>query len=433
MASLLSLPVLTLVVLAHLLLLVASRRLNALFLLAAVYLALTQLSVSSNVPGFQAMKYARLYTSLLMVVVGIGAFRARVFRPTSNALLPFLIWYICAGLWSASPFWGLAWKSLFTCAFLGGLALAWGGRDRKDLIQGLRFLTLVTGILGLASLRAAIANPVDSLRGERLAVGGICANTVAVNCAISLALCLYVALHDTSRIWRALAGVFACAHVAIIVAAGSRTGVAVAVFVLLFHFCTVAKRPVYVLAVGACVVGVGLLLAAQVGNELGLDRILHESVEKRWGMLYGKAQTANESPMVGQGAVVISGRDFHALSNVNSHNLYIQIAVELGVIGLAIFLGGMAVVAYRTVQMHRFLRPDPRFARLAVLPPVLLGAILLEGMGSSATLGSTQFTTLFLGFSVGLIDRLPELAIRARRLPAPKAGFAPVHFRTAKA
>jgi O-antigen ligase len=347
-----------------------------------------------------------------MILLGVGVLGVRIRRPATIAMMPFLIWYVCAALWSASPLWGLAWKSLFTCAFVAGLVYAHGIREREDLIQGLRILMLVTGILGVASLRAALANPVDSLRGDRLAVGGICANTIAVNCAMSLVLSLYVALNDASKVWRALAAASACGHVAIIGAAGSRTGAAVGMFVLLVSLWPAVRRPIYLVAVSAGVLAAGLLFAAQVGNEKGLDRILHHGVAKRWEVLSLKARAVGESPIVGQGAVVISGRDFHGLSNVNSHNLYIQMGVELGCVGLAFFLGGLAIVAYRAVRMYQGVRSNRLLGGIAIVPVAMIGAVLVEGMGSSGTLGSTQFTTLFLGVGVGLIDRIPELATR---------------------
>jgi O-antigen ligase len=98
----------------------------------------------------------------------------------------------------------------------------------------------------------------------------------------------------------------------------------------------------------------------------------------------------------------------------NLHSMYIQTLVETGLLGVMVMLGCTMQIASAGMQVRRFfwrVRVTPLLARL---PLVLLVGILLLGVAESGPIMGSTPDTILLGFAIGLIDRLPQLAIADR-------------------
>jgi tetratricopeptide (TPR) repeat protein len=83
------------------------------------------------------------------------------------------------------------------------------------------------------------------------------------------------------------------------------------------------------------------------------------------------------------------------------HNLFLQIAVEQGLPGLAAFLGLLGVVIWRLVGLYR--RREPGGA-LRLAPTAALVALLVQGIGEAGNYTSRMVLIGFLpfGFALGL-------------------------------
>ena len=95
-------------------------------------------------------------------------------------------------------------------------------------------------------------------------------------------------------------------------------------------------------------------------------------------------------------------------SSANCHNLYLQVLTETGIVGSAIFLAALVQILLRSrnVKYELYGTDQPE---LLALPLGLLASIAVHGMVEASALFGTTALPLLLGYSVGLIDRLPAL------------------------
>jgi O-antigen ligase len=111
-----------------------------------------------------------------------------------------------------------------------------------------------------------------------------------------------------------------------------------------------------------------------------------------------------KSPLIGIGWLHF-GR---SKSSANCHNLYLQVLTETGIVGAAIFLAALVQILLRSrdVQYELYGTDQPE---LLALPLGILASIAVHGMVEASALFGTTALPLLLGYSVGLIDRLPSL------------------------
>ena len=96
-------------------------------------------------------------------------------------------------------------------------------------------------------------------------------------------------------------------------------------------------------------------------------------------------------------------------SSANTHNIYLHVLAECGVIGGFLFLAMLFNIfnVYRNGVAEMKAGMDPH--DLTYFSAGILASMLLHGMVESSTLLGTSTNALFLGFSVGLLDRSTTL------------------------
>ena len=108
------------VIVSHVALLIASRWLNSLFLIAGAYFVLSPISTASDLPLVGIAKHGRVYVILLLLFVAIFLLRLYRLRAVAIAFLLYVGFYVFAGIWSDAPIAALKYKGLYGLAVLSG-------------------------------------------------------------------------------------------------------------------------------------------------------------------------------------------------------------------------------------------------------------------------------------------------------------------------
>ena len=88
------------------------RKVNPLYLLAGAFIILSPISGAREMAGLDIAKWARVYVSLMMVIIGLFGYRIFRIGFASKMLLVFTGFYVFAAVWSDMPIMGLLFKSL---------------------------------------------------------------------------------------------------------------------------------------------------------------------------------------------------------------------------------------------------------------------------------------------------------------------------------
>lgn len=399
-------------ILAHVAMFVASRKINPLFMLAGVILLLAPFSAAPELALGVMIKWVRGYALIMLLVIGFFKFRSGLLRPVSQVWLLFVALYVLSGVYSTLPHAALSYKAQFGLVALAGIFLAYGVRDQKELIRGLRFLGVAAGILAFIVLGHLVMHPTSFVVFGRVNILGVFPTRIAGNLAALVLICTYLALNERSGFWKTIAS-FSCGLLAIVIAVtGSRGPASVVVMGFLIQLLPQSGRRLRMLMLPVFVVGVGLLVLDMAGNQLTVERLI-STEDTRTGVWGRTVDTIMERPLLGYGWLY-DRLEGGGVSGANAHNLYLQVAVDMGLLGLAFFGVCLLVVAYGTVQMYGFLRRQRTLSRLAILPVSLIAATLLDGMVTTDGLSPSSIA-LMMAFGVGLVDRLPELALAQRR------------------
>jgi O-antigen ligase len=403
------------VVAAHAGLVLAGRRVHPLFILGGAFLLLAPLSMADDFQSVGIIKFARLYSTLLMLALGVAAYGLLPVGKASAALLGFAIFYVAASQWSDRPTQALLYKGLFTMTLSAGIFLGHAPRTTAELLRGLRCLGLVAGIAGVAVFAQFATAPASSLQGGRLAVWGLNANTVAMTAAGLAILCGYLAFHETSKRWRAAALAVLGLLGIVILASGSRGGLLMALVGVMVPAVPLVKRPGRLAAV-LLAAGVMIFATLQLVRVERLDRLADFTAGTRdstWEFAWKKI---HEAPWMGHGWIATDRG-----STANLMSVYLQTLAETGLVGLIVLGSALVMIAVQAARMHGRLRHAGKpLADLSYLALGLVAAVLLHGFAESGTLLGSTINSFLLGLGVGLIDHLPRLAMRRKGRPCRK-------------
>lgn len=410
-------------VISHALLAAFARRLNPLMAVIAAFFVFAPLSAAIDLPGFEAFKYARLYCSILIVLVGVFLMRAGKPRPAGLVFLLWAVYYMAAALYGPAPVPGLKMKGLYVLVVLSGLVAAYGLRGMADLRIGLRMILIGSGLFSLILLREMVTNPGAASAG-RLMAFGLNPSRIGQECAPMIICASAVAFYDRSKTWRLLgygiSGVLALA----IVSSGSRGGAfmsAIGIFACAFPL---IKRPV--------LLGFTLLVVYFVGGFI-LDAVSPTASERLGDLSFetrriewAKAWTYFfESPFIGQGWVMDEGGR-EGGSTQNMHSVYMQVLAETGVLGMMLFGAMIGFVLWRAFTLYLFARTHHADTRYVYFTVGLMGALLAHCMAESSTIMGSNINGIMLPFTIGLVDRLREmLAVETQpALPRHRSAYA---------
>ena len=385
------------------LLVVGSRVVNPLYILASVILVLAPFSMAPDLGVVGVLiKWLRGYCLVLLVVIGLFKYQQGAIRTASQLWLAFSAAYILSGLWSVVPPIALAYKAQFGLVVTAGILLATGTRNRQELIQGLRCVAIMSGIVGLSLLAYFVLYPESSLVWGRPQVFGVTGTRVASNFAPLAIVCIYLALNDRSLLWKCIAAASSAVLVAMILVTLSR-GSSAAVILGFLILMALRGRGRFQ---GALVAGFVVVIAVSVfdmfGGQLTSERLVSTSNTRAevWGHT---VDLIVERPMIGYGWLpTIAGTPY------NAHNLYLQATLEMGLLGLAFLCVSLVVLSLQVMQTFRSMRRHLQFSCVVSLPVCLICIAFFNGLSESAVLAASPYT-FFLAFSFGLIDGLPRM------------------------
>lgn len=412
--ALLALLVMTFV-LAHVGLVLLARRFNVLLLLATAYLMLSPASAAGELPGpvYESAKLARVYVTLLILLLAFTVVRIHSIRPLSSLFLAFIAFFTASALWSDLPMDALKYKGLYALVVLAGLLTANSIRRLDELHDGVRMFALAALLFVVFIMFQVVTNPAAISRVGRLAAWGMNGNRIGQTAAPLLTICGYLALHDPKRRWKVLGYGSVVMLGVIIIYTGSR-GAAVEALVGCFLIGIPLLRRPAVFAVVLMFFSVTAFLAYRYsGAEEGAtERFFDSSLESRedpWteGMGY-----FHQAPISGNGWVTHEGEVGKGESTTNFHSMFMQVLVETGLVGLTLFILVWLIIvvgALRTLRRVRRMESSTAIYLIAGL----LFAILAHGFFEAGTLIGSLVDSLLLPFCIGMFGRLPALE-RAR-------------------
>ncbi|MBN1589451.1 MAG: O-antigen ligase family protein [Pirellulales bacterium] len=412
-------------------------KLNVLYFVAAIHALANCLGESADIAAVSsttttAVKLTRIFSPVLLVVLAVAIYRVRRLGPAGKALMVFSVLYVSTAIWSPQPFWALVYKGIASCTFLGGLALAYGTRDVSDFIRGLRIFAVIGGAFGLLGVSYVIQHPEAAFSSRAFAFGMSPPQVGGVSAPILL-MCVCLVFHDRSLRWKAYSMLAAGSLLLLILFAGARGPLGVAVIGSFFLALPLVKHPVRLL-IGGVVLGAFVFTLVQVFHTEAFERFKDYSPENRYEIWKWGWNNFKRSPLVGQGWLYVSHASASSsrisrLPTANAgpcwnesligerasrasrftprgaHNMYIQVLAESGLLGVACFLICGFLVMRRTIAMCSRVRRNPNIGGCFAFAPACLLAILAHGLATAAPLSAETFHTMSIGFCVGLVDQ----------------------------
>lgn len=396
----------------HGLLAASARRINPLMMVLGLYFILAPLSGAKDVPGIEAIKYARLYCSFLIVAVGVFLMRANRPRPAGLVFLLWAIFYMSAALYSPKPVNGLMLKGLYVLVVMSGLVAAYSIRSLSDLRIGLRVLLLGSGAFALLLLKEMVTNPSAVASIGRLVAFGLNPSRIGQECAPMIICASAVAFYDRSKPWRLLAYAVAAVLALATISSGSRGGTFMAAIGVFVCAMPLVKRPVLLAFTLAVVYFVGGFIISVV-NPHATERLQDLSFETRSEPWRQAMDYFMDSPFIGQGWVL--NEEARAGGGTqNMHSIYMQVIAETGLVGAFIFGVVVLYIALRAFRLFLFARSRHADTRYVYFTLGLTASLFAHGMAESSTIIGSNINAIMLPFALGMIDRLRELIAEAQ-------------------
>lgn len=399
-------------IIAHVAFGIASRWINSLFLIAGAFIVLSPISAAVDFPFLNVVKLGRVYITLLFLLVGFLGHRLYRLGPTATVFLIYVSLYVLAGLWSDAPFDALKYKGLYGLAVLAGFMLARSLRDFRDLEFGMRALAIGVAVFAALMALEFVKNPTLIFNRGRLGFWGMNPNRIGQTLAPMLIVLAYIALYDSVRIWRLSAYVIGVIVGIQLMYTGSRGAAGEAAIGCFVIAIPLFKRPGMLLVVGT-IVASAVLFTFVTANTDAPDRLIHGSLETREGIwAFARSQFA-EAPLFGKGWIYNTTAG--ALSSRNMHSIYLQTAVEVGLLGLTVMSLTLLFVFSRGFQMFKFVKRTGIETQAAYLSWAFVIAVLGHGIIEAGSIRGSTINGLMLPFGLGLFDRLPTLVRAAHQ------------------
>jgi len=379
---------------------------TAVLSLGIAFLVSSPLSLATALPFSAEAKYARVLSTIFALTLSLPALGNGTGRG-GRWLAAFVLTFWLAALWSTAPFTGLVYKGFVVLTVGAGLGFAYALGSVEQARTPLRFVAVVAALSGLLVL-------IDQTSGggtathERAASLGINPNALGSSAATLLPLALFVGLFDSSQRWVWIGRAATLLLGGVILATGSRASVAMAVVGLGALCIPLAERPARLLVVGAACAG--LFLVVQEAELGGAERLATELTKDTRGRIWSSGwRHFTNAPAIGVGWVNHGGRAGSV------QNLYLQVALETGLVGFGLLVAFLVAVGVRARRTLRLLAERGWSTKWAYLAISLGSSVLLHGMAESSALLGTTINSFVLGVSVGLLDRVHDGAVVAAR------------------
>ncbi len=388
-------------------LVVLQRYVNPPAVLVAAFFLLAPLSAADEIPAYDLIKYARIYCSVLIIMLGVFVMRAYRLGPTGIVFAAFASFYTFAGLYSGSPLAAVTVKGLYLTIVFAGLIQAMSFRDFGEIKQMMRLVALSSSVFAFIVLVAILQNPYNFLRMGRFMVLGLNPNRLGMEMAPMAIVAAALVLYDKAKFWKAFGFALGAFCSLVLIATGSRGGVGMAAIGGFALLVPLVKRPV-VLGVTLAAVGATLYLVVGYVSPESFERLQDTSFATR-GEPWEMAMNAwRESPLIGKGW---SPTDATRLgwSTQNFHSIYFQVLAETGLVGIGFFAVALLYCGVRGLRMYAQVRHNPVAAGYAVLALGFVVGTLAHGLAEAGTILGSNINALILPMALGLFDRIPEL------------------------
>lgn len=379
----------------------------ALSLGVAQFLYIVFYSISSGREDMMMLKYARVLGSLAGALLLGVVLKRMEYSSVTISLLAFCAYRLAYGaLATEGEVLRLGFMFLFV---LFGIGLIASQKDMKGVDQVLKYSCAIFAAYMLVNILANVNNADYFVMG-RLSPEKNCANVVAMNLAyINVAIVAY-ALMSHAAVARLATLAFATVFGGIVLLTGSRTGTTLLLISTLIHVIGNTRRLLSartLLTITTLTVTV-LVLTQMTGKvDLGQSRALKRTVDT--------SEATGFNSRFARGAEFIeknfsNSRFFGVgmlppIEAVSSHNSYLMILVEQGLLGLIAFLILITWALHRTATLCLRCRKGEHHQR-ALLAMNLLVCTLVAGIPGVTLVTATDSTAFFLGVSLGLTDRL---------------------------
>ena len=379
---------------------------SKIWVMGAAFIVLAPLSTSGG--AIAILKWLRLLTTVLAFYFSVSNIKLPERLGGARSLLNFVLLFTFAALWSDYPLMGMVNKGMLFFTVMTGLAMSYSAVSAKDLLKKLHMIGYTGGASSLTLGYVFLNNKEGNLEGDRLAVAGMNANTIGAAGALLLLLAVYLIVKSERTINKVVHLSSAIFLLAIVLGTGSRGALlmcAVGLFFILKPILSKNAVSIFVVFMIPFVVLqiYGAISAKEETVTPGIDRLANMNMETkntRSGMWNWTIKKFNESPVIGNGWVSWGGT-----SSANTHNIYLHVLAESGVIGGALF----SVMLFRLFSVYRLnissLKARKDSYEFTPLGAGILASLLLHGMVESSTILGTSTNALFLGISVGLMDR----------------------------
>lgn len=406
-------------VIAHVALAMSARILNPMITLVGVFFALAPWAVAV-IPGAEMLKIGRLYLTVLAVVISVLFQRQFRLSLPSFLFLAFLTYYWLAALWSDNPINGVIFKAMVIPAALMGALCVNALRCEHDLKIAMRAWAVFSLLFLLPITAYLLTQGITLAMGGRFSPFGINPNRVAHECASMLIICMPIALYDRNVRWKVFAYGTGTMCAACILASGSRAAVGQAVIAAVIMGLPMIKRPILPLTLGA-LSAVILWFLMPSGTQFAYSRYSDINFTNRQGLWYYAYERFMEAPFAGNGWVYDDS--FRAGgSTANMHSIYLQIGVELGLLGLAFMGICILVLGLGYFSLWRLARQNGIQTRWIFTGAAFGAATLAHGMAESSTLMPGTINLMLLALSFALIRPLRQM-VQERQL----SDAAPTH------
>ena len=396
-------------VLFHVALLISSRWLNVLLVVAAGFLFLSPISGATEFPLVVPAKYGRIYCTLLILILGVFVAKIYRLRPVGLLFMTFVAFYTFAAVWSGEPVEGVKYKSLYFLVVLGGFFIAYSIRNLRELESGMRLFGIACAIFAAFILLQIARNPGAISNVGRLAAWGMNGNRIGQTAAPMITVCAYLALYDSAKAWKVFGYVTGVFLGLIIVYTGSRGAAGEGLIGCFVVGIPLMRRPaLFGTVLTLFVITVLLVFRFSGADEGASERFFDFSMDTRADPWSLAAYYIQDAYIFGNGWVYQTATS-GTPSTENLHSMYIQVFVETGVVGITILGVALLAILYKAWISFREVRENVLESHSIYLALALLVSILAHGFFEAGTVTGSLVNSVLLPFSIGLLDRIPEL------------------------
>lgn len=308
-------------------------------------------------------------TRVLSLVVGLiwiisAARRGRMRSPVRMHLYMalFLVWSVLTFLWSVDPE-RTARRSL---SYVQLMILAWVVYQGAESMSRYRSL-LRACLLGNTVLAAFVfkAYVEGQLWGEgRYTATGVNPNDLAGSLAVGIPMAWWQLSSRGRSFWSVFNWIYLLIASSAIILTGSRTGILALAVAALYPSIRLLNTSWKVRFALAVLIAMGVFVATEVSDTIAAKRIITVMSQFRERDFSGRAnawqlgyQVFQDSPLLGLGAgtFTVATSSMYYIP-IAAHNMLIEVAVESGGVGLALFL---LIIA----NAFKIRSPDPGFRR----------------------------------------------------------------------